>query len=248
MKIALIGDVHANLPALEAVLDQAYQEGAEEIWNCGDFVGYNAFPEEVVRKLRTEKVVSVVGNYDLKVIKFPRKNQKWKKSKSLEKWLAFKWAYEHLSEESLQYLSSLPEKRRMKCEEKTVLLVHGSPDSSKEHLYADTPTERLVELADIAAADLVVCGHSHQSFVRYVAGTWFINSGSVGRPDDGDPRATYAILELAGDSIDVRHFRVSYDVVAAITEIRRRGLPTAFGEMMRKGRKLDWILREAGSV
>jgi len=247
VRIALIGDVHANFPALEAVLDDAGKEGVEEIWNTGDFVGYNAFPEDVVRKLRAERVVSVVGNYDLKVIKFPQKRRKWKKRKSLEKWLAFKWAYEHLSEDSLRYLATLPEQRRMKYQGKAVLLVHGSPASNDEHLYTNTPVERLVELAEIAAADIVVCGHSHQSFVRQAAGSWFINTGSVGRPDDGDPRASYAILEVKGESIDVRHFRVPYDVEAAVAEILRRGLPVAFGEMMRKGRKLDWILGASGS-
>ena len=247
MRIALIGDVHANFPALEAVLVHAAAEGAEEIWNAGDFVGYNAFPEDVVTKLRAEKAISVIGNYDLKVIGFPKKSRKWKRKKTREKWLAFKWAHEHLSADSLRYLATLPKQRRMKCNGTTILLVHGSPASNDEHLYPNTSTERLAELAKLAATDIVVCGHSHRSFVRQAADSCFINTGSVGRPDDGDPRAEYAVLNLEGDAIDVQHFRVSYDIDAAIAEIRRRGLPKAFGEMMREGRKLDWILERADS-
>lgn len=246
MKIALIGDIHANLPALDAVLEHARRSGAEEIWNTGDSVGYNAFPEGVVQTLRSEGAVSVIGNYDQKVLRFPYKGRRWKKKKKFEKWLAFKWAYEQLSAESLVYLASLPEQRRLEIEGKTVLLTHGSPASVDEHLYADTAEERLAELARVADADMVICGHSHQAFVRKVAGVWFVNTGSVGRPDDGDPRATYAVLEAAG-RIKICHHRVSYEVETAVAGIRREGLPAAFEEMIRKGRKLDWILESAGS-
>ena len=109
MKIALIGDVHANLPALEAVLAHAHQQGVEAIWNLGDFLGYGAFPDEVVVRLRAEGALSIIGNYDLKVLKFPKRKEKWDKSKHPQKYLAFQWAYEHLSKESRKYLRSLPE-------------------------------------------------------------------------------------------------------------------------------------------
>jgi len=244
MRIALIGDVHANLPALEAVLEHACASDAEQVWNTGDFVGYNAFPEEVVRRLCAEKALSVVGNYDLKVIKFPRKRKKWRKKKRLEKWLAFKWAYEQLSLESLEYLASLPKQRRIGMEGKEILLTHGSPAFVDEPLCADTSGKRLVELAGLAAADLIICGHSHQGFSRRVGGSLFINPGSVGRPDDGDPRAAYAMLEFRGSSIAIRHHRITYDVEAAVAQIRLKGLPVLFEEMLRRGRELDWVLED----
>jgi putative phosphoesterase len=247
VKIALIGDVHANLPALEAVLNHARTAGAEAVWNTGDLVGYNAFPEEVVQRVRADNIISVIGNYDLKVLRFPRKARKWRKNKLREKWVSFKWAYENLSRESRDYLASLPQQRRLVVEGKTLLLVHGSPASVDEHLYADTSAERLEELACLAAADLIICGHSHQEFVRKAAGGTFVNTGSVGRPDDGDPRATYALLEVIGESVEVRHSRVTYDVEAAVEGIRNRDLPSAFEEMIRRGRKLDWILENRKS-
>jgi predicted phosphodiesterase len=184
----------------------------------------------------------VIGNYDLKVLRFPRKSEKWRKKKRPEKWFAFKWAYEQLSRESRDYLASLPEQKRWKTEGRDILLVHGSPASVDEHLYVDTPEKRLKELSELAEADVVVCGHSHQSFVMEAAGSIFINTGSVGRPDDGDPRAAYAILEMDGSSLSVLHKRVAYDVEAAVLEMRRHKLPSAFEEMIRQGRKLDWIL------
>lgn len=244
-RVALIGDVHANLPALEAVLDHAALCGTTALWNVGDFVGYNAFPDQVVRRLRDAGAVSVVGNYDLKVLKFPSKRAKWRKKKRSEKYLAFEWAWENLSEESRAHLASLPREVRINAEGVRVLLVHGSPASIDEHLYPDTAEARLREVAELADADIVVCGHSHQPFVRGVDQTVFVNTGSVGRQDDGDPRASYAVLEIEGGRTKIEHFRVDYDVGRAVAEIRAHGLPEAFAEMMIRGRKLVWVLEQA---
>jgi putative phosphoesterase len=246
MRVALIGDVHANLPALEAVLAHAREGGATRIWNIGDFVGYGPFPDEVVRRLRREGAISIVGNYDLKVLKFKKKQDKWRTSKRPEKWLAFKWAYEHLSKESRMYLRSLSPELRMRVAGRRILLTHASPASNEEHLTPDTPTERLRELAGMADADLVICGHSHQPFTRQVQGVWFINTGSVGRPDDGNPRATYAILTIEPDVFEVRHYRVEYDVARVVAAIRDEGLPEAFAQMLMQGNNLDMVAKTTG--
>jgi putative phosphoesterase len=246
MRVALIGDVHANLPALEAVLAHAREGGATRIWNIGDFVGYGPFPDEVVRRLRREGAISIAGNYDLKVLKFKKKQDKWRTSKRPEKWLAFKWAYEHLSKESRMYLRSLSPELRMRVAGRRILLTHASPASNEEHLTPDTPTERLRELAGMADADLVICGHSHQPFTRQVQGVWFINTGSVGRPDDGNPRATYAILTIEPDVFEVRHYRVEYDVARVVAAIRDEGLPEAFAQMLMQGNNLDMVAKTTG--
>jgi putative phosphoesterase len=246
MRVALIGDVHANLPALEAVLAHAREGGATRIWNIGDFVGYGPFPDEVVRRLRREGAISIAGNYDLKVLKFKKKQDKWRTSKRPEKWLAFKWAYEHLSKESRMYLRSLSPELRMRVAGRRILLTHASPASNEEHLTPDTPTERLRELAGMADADLVICGHSHQPFTRQVQGVWFINTGSVGRPDDGNPRAAYAILTIEPDVFEVRHYRVEYDVARVVAAIRDEGLPEAFAQMLMQGNNLDMVAKTTG--
>ncbi|MBN1992633.1 MAG: metallophosphoesterase family protein [Anaerolineae bacterium] len=242
MKIALIGDVHANLPALETVLNHAHQQGSEAIWNIGDWVGYNAFPNQVIQRLRQEHAVSIVGNYDLKVLKFKQKKDKWRHTKRPEKYLAFKWAYQNLSKEHRAYLRSLPQEIRLTVAGWPVLLTHGSPASNNEAITAATPEARLHELAQMAQAEVIICGHSHRPCVRRVDKVWFINTGSVGRPDDGDPRATYAILQLEPDSLQVRHYRLAYDVDKAVEAIRYCGLPAVFGEMLRQGRNLDEVL------
>jgi predicted phosphodiesterase len=97
-KIALLGDVHANLPALETVIAHATSLGVKEFWNIGDFVGYGAFPDQVVEQMKAKKFINIIGNYDLKVLKFPKKSKKWRDSKHPLKWLAFKWAYDNWEE------------------------------------------------------------------------------------------------------------------------------------------------------
>jgi putative phosphoesterase len=252
MKLALIGDVHANLPALEVVLDHAHRQEVEGIWNIGDFVGYGAFPDEVVKRLIKEEALSIIGNYDLKVLKYPKKKKKWRKSKMPQKWFAFKWAYENLSKKSRKYLRTLPEEIRLTEGGKHILLTHGSPASNEEHLTPDTPEQRLRELARMTAseqmpkADVIICGHSHREFIRQVETTWFINTGSVGRPDDGDPRACYAILQLDHQGLQVEHYRLEYDVGRAVAAIRVKGLPEVFAQMLIQGRDLETVLDNQG--
>jgi putative phosphoesterase len=247
-RIALIGDVHANLPALDAVLAHAHQRSVQAIWNMGDFVGYGPFPEEVVGRLRQEQATSIVGNYDIKVLKFPKRQEKWRNSKHPKKWLAFQWAYEHLSRDSRKYLRSLPKEIWTKQHGKQFLLTHGSPASNEEPLTPDTPDARLGELARLTAEnygsppDAILCGHSHRAFSRQVAGSWFINTGSVGRPNDGDPRTGYAILELGPDRLTVDHYRLEYDVEKAVAAIRANDLPESFAEMLLRGLDLDTAL------
>jgi putative phosphoesterase len=245
MRVALIGDIHANLPALEAVLDHARNQGVEKIWNVGDFLGYGPFPDEVVQLLKKDdRALSILGNYDSKVLEFKQKKNKWRKSKHPDKYLAFEWAYENLSKKNRKYLRFLSHEMRVKMRGHRILLVHGSPSSGGEHLYPDTPDKRLRELAKLAKADIIVVGHSHQPFVRQVDDVWFVNTGSAGRPDDGDPRACYAVLRFQGNEFTVQHFRVEYDVERTVAAIRKHNLPEDFAQMFLQGRNLDAIQRE----
>jgi hypothetical protein len=122
-----------------------------------------------------------------------------------------------------------------------VLLAHGSPDSDEEYLRDSTPDERLVEIAHHAAAEVVIAGHTHRPLLRKAAGVWFVNPGSVGRSDDGDPRASYAVMTLGPRGVSVRHQRVPYDVDRVAHALRRLGLPEAFAQMILRGRPLEEV-------
>ncbi|MBI5726068.1 MAG: metallophosphoesterase family protein [Planctomycetes bacterium] len=243
MIVALTGDIHANLPALLAVLDDAKRRGAEMTLNSGDSVGYGAFPQEVVSLLRERKIAGVVGNYDARTMAIKTLSARRKPRNHL-KILAFNWAYDRLSEAGREYLKSLPKEIRLTLEGKRLLLTHGSVESIKEYIDADTAQERLDELARLSDADIVVSGHSHLPFIGRSGKCIFINTGSVGRPDDGDPRACYALLTLGGPAVKVRHYRVKYDIQQASDAILQAGLPEQFAAMAELGRDLDYVLQD----
>ncbi len=247
-RIGLLSDVHGNLPALAAVLKDAVGNGTEELWYCGDFLGYAPFPNEVVQKLREAKAVSVIGNYDLKVLAFPKQEENWKRSKTPEKYVAFEWNYAHLAKETKAYLESLPQRIEVQVNGFTALLVHGSPDSVDEHLGSNTPETRFEELAAASQVDLIACGHSHEAFAKRVRGTWFVNPGSVGRPEGGDWRASYALLEFTGGELKVDHRRVAYDIDGVVRAVQAAGLPDSYAEVFRQGRSLDQLQQGSSNV
>jgi putative phosphoesterase len=241
----LIGDVHANLPALEAVLEDASNRGVSAIWNVGDLTGYGAFPDEVVRRLRKEDTQSVMGNYDLKVLKVKEKEQneeEEEKEEPPEDRNAIKWTYDNLSKKSRKYLKSLPGELRLEAGGKRILLTHRSPSPGDEQIGPETPDEKLREFAHLTDADVIIFGHSHRPFSRQVDGVWFINPGGTGRQDDGDPRASYSILQV--NPFEVNNYRVVYDASIAASAIRKNGLPEVFAQMTLQGRSPDALAQE----
>ena len=129
MRIALISDIHGNLPALTAVIAHARSQSIQAIWNLGDSIGFGANPDRVLRQLQQEKVVSIQGNFDRDVLRFHRKKAIWREKRRPEMFLALYWACENISEPSLNYLADLQEELRLRLGDTRILLTHGSPAS-----------------------------------------------------------------------------------------------------------------------
>ena len=239
MKIALIADIHANFPALQTVLADAAKQKVDLIWNLGDFVGHTPFPEEVAGTLRALKIPSIVGNYDLKVLDFPKNAKKWKKEKGSVKFFSFAWTYKQLSAKSKKYLRSLPQELRLKLGGKKFLLVHGSPAAIDDPLAVDTPQKKFLELSRQAKADVVLCGHTHRYFIRRAGGVVFINPGSVGRPFDGNLKTSYAIISLVGKKMKVINRRLGYPVAKTLAKMVQENFPTGLIESIALGRSMD---------
>jgi putative phosphoesterase len=236
--ILLLGDVHANLPALEAVLNDAGKYHFQQIWNTGDFVGYYPFPNEVTNLLRRWNAVSIAGNYDLKVLSFEENKQKWILKKAPEKYLSFKWTYEKLSIENRKYLTSLPEQICFEIDGLKILMTHGSPASNEEYICKETTQQRLKELAELAKADIIISGHSHLVFSKKIGKTLFLNPGSVGRPEGSEGKATYSILKFTEKSVDFDNYEVEYNMKKTIQAIRKAKLPEDFIRMLQQGKNL----------
>ncbi|MGA2682273.1 MAG: YfcE family phosphodiesterase [Candidatus Bathyarchaeia archaeon] len=235
VKVAVLSDVHANLQALEAVIRDAEDRGADVFLNAGDAIGFGAFPNEVVELLSEKNVVSVLGNYDLEVIE-------GKADVRGEKKVAYKFTQKELAKTCQSYLCSLPRELRLQIAGVKLLVTHGSPESIDEHITHDTIVERLKNLAGTAGADVIIVGHSHEQLWRNVDGVSFINPGSVGRPSDANPQAAYAILTF--NPFKVEMIRLDYDVEAAAGALRKKSLPESFAQMLLQGVSLDAIIKE----
>jgi len=242
VKIALISDIHANLPALEAACLHARSIGVQSLLNAGDLVGYGPFPDEVITFIRDKRILSVIGDYDRKVILIKQKRKRRQKKKIALKLLAFNWAHDHISIQNLTYLESLPKTQKYTISNVHILLTHGSPEDISEHLSEETQTSRFQEIADQYNVDVIVSGNTHQFFQERIHNVLFINPGSVGRQDDGCPDASYAILEIDKE-IRVKQYRIPYDVKKVLTALESYNLPEEFKIMFLKGLSLNAVLR-----
>lgn len=230
--IACISDIHANLPALEAVIADASNRGAELILNAGDLVGYGPFPNEVVNLIRKEKIFSVAGNFDRSILE-----KGWRKiCETHDKKIALRWTYNTLSRENRFYLNHLPGTIRLKLGGKTFLVTHGSPESITEYLTSETPAYRYSEIATKTDADIIITGHSHIPSIKECNSKLFANCGSIGRSEDHDPRACYLLISL--DPFSVSHIRVPYDLNRTVEQLRFYNLPEEFEKMIVSGSAL----------
>ncbi|MCA9403296.1 MAG: metallophosphoesterase family protein [Candidatus Omnitrophica bacterium] len=240
-KIAVLADAHANWPALEAVLGDLARKNISEIWYLGDFIGYGPYPRRVIAELKQRVSKAIVGNYDLNVLRLPRKRKKWIQRKDPSKMYSYEWTFGQLKREDKDYLARLPARTTAAALGRTFLLVHGSPEAVDEPLTADTPPERFKQLAANVEEDVILCGHTHKYFSKKIAGKYFVNPGSVGRSFDGNAAASYVILEQSPSGIAVRNMRVAYDVTKVIRRMRSEGFPKDVCESIEKARHLDDI-------
>ena len=241
-RIGLISDVHANLPALEAVLSALSKRGVERIVCCGDLVDYAPWPNEVISRLQEMNVMSVLGNHDAAAVdSFPLAFF------TEEARVTVDWTRAALSPVSRDYLTSLEEVHT----EGDFLVVHGSIRGPLWEYVRDT----FVAAETFSLLDEQICffGHSHiQGGYMNISGEvktidrhtklsitpgvkYLINPGSVGQPRDSDPRASYAVVDLEDGHGSVSFERVEYDVAAVMRAIDRAGLPHWLAERLEIG-------------
>ncbi len=237
-RITIFGDIHGNLPALEAVFADIDKQEMNPLYCLGDLVGYGTFPNEVIAAVCQRKIPTLMGNYDQGVgnnsddcgCAYTSKEAEALGKRSIA------WTNKNTSDESKQYLRQLVNHIPLQLGGLRVLLVHGSPRKINEYLYEDRPDATMERLLDLAEADVLVCGHTHKPYHRILpSGRHVINAGSVGKPKDKNPAACYVVLEATGKDLSVKFRRVPYDIERAAHAIEASEMPDEFAQMLRTG-------------
>jgi predicted phosphodiesterase len=246
MHYALISDIHANLPALEAVLaDIARRADVAATYHLGDLVGYAPWPNETVALLRKSAIPGIAGNYDSTVgTDYKHCGCKYENPRQEElSHLSYAWTRKQVSTETKAYLAALPFRIDVKAlgghlAGPTLILVHGTPTLNTVYWTADRPESFCMQMARIAGAktgDVIAFGHTHKPWHRVVEGIHFVNTGSVGKPKDGDWRAGYVLLNVTDEGSEPSFVRVEYDIGAAVKGIEGSDLPHEFADQLRTG-------------
>jgi putative phosphoesterase len=239
INVLLMSDIHANYPALGAVEEFVRTRRIHRVVHAGDVTVYGTFPNETIRWFRErEHAVCIVGNTDRRVLGILAGEGLRKPGKE-EKRVMYFWTCSHLRPENVDFLKSLPEQAELAVGNVRINVIHGDFDDMEEFSLTAAPGRRLRKLAMDPRYRIHVLGHTHAPFHRIIDGIHFINPGSVGRPFDGDPRASFAILTVSSREIAVEHFRIRYPVEQVVADLSRNGLPGIYAEMYRTGRKLN---------
>ncbi|WP_159903600.1 metallophosphoesterase family protein [Salinirussus salinus] len=210
MRLGVISDVHANLPALEAVLEDM---PCVDVLIClGDVIGYNPFPSGCVDLVRRECDLVLQGNHDREL----RDPEQYRGNKGA--YAGLKLARQELGSQEIEYLQSLPEKREVRGT--GLYAVHSHPKATDRYVMPDQ-FENLKQYLDGYTGLLL--GHTHVQHVEHFDEGIILNPGSVGQPRDDDPRAAYAVVDT--ESLDVELRRVGYDLWTVIDEIHDKDLP-----------------------
>ncbi len=226
MRIAVISDVHANLPALQAVVDDLLALGCDTIWCTGDLVGRGPYPGDVIDELRSLEIPIVQGNWDEAVgLRREHPGVPWANHEDEAAGLAsLVWTIAHTSDEQRSWLRQLPAMHRLSAEDRSILLFHGSPLRQTEYLWADRPSRVFARIGSDQGDDLLCFGNTHEAFHRVVGKSHFVAAGSVGSGSPDDPTARYAVIDMAGAELMVNFRSVAYDHQAVEDEMRAAGL------------------------
>ncbi len=232
--VAVITDIHGNLPALQAALSRTEELGIEQIYCGGDLVGYGPHPNEVCALIADLKIPTIYGNYDYAIARdeedcgcayiTPHDRELGQ--------LSVDWTLAHTSMTSKEFMLGLPFDLHFNVGDVDVHLVHGSPRKVNEYLFEDKPARLYERLAAAEDDRVLVFGHTHKPWVHEYSDVLFVNCGSVGKPKDGDPRGAFAVLKRAAGGVEVTIERVEYDAARVAEEVRKAGLPGEFADKL----------------
>ncbi len=232
--VAVITDIHGNLPALRAALARIAELGIEHVFCGGDLVGYGPHPNEVCALIAARAIPTIYGNYDYAIARDePDCGCAYITAHDRELGqLSVDWTLAHTNRDSKDLMRGLPFDLHFPVGDVDVHLVHGSPRKVNEYLFEDKPARLYERLAAAESDQVLVFGHTHKPWVHEYGRVLFVNCGSVGKPKDGDPRGAFAVLAPSAGTVAVSIERVEYDADAVAAEVREAGLPGEFADKL----------------
>jgi putative phosphoesterase len=232
--VAVITDIHANLPAMQAALARIDELGIDRVYCGGDLVGYGPHPNEVCALIQERAIPTIYGNYDYAIAREEEDcgcAYTTPDDRSLGQG-SVNWTLAHTGQDSKDFMRGLPFDLRFPVGDTVVHLVHGSPRKVNEYLFEDKPARLYERLAAAESDPVLVFGHTHKPWVHEYGEVLFVNCGSVGKPKDGDPRGAFGVLRAAAESVAVTIERVDYDAEAVAAQVRAVGLPGEFADKL----------------
>ena len=236
LRLAVLGDLHANLSACRAVAADLERRRPERVLVLGDLVGYLARPNQVVELVARAGWDCLAGNYDLAVLAGGQAgvDEFLKPGLGPAPRAVFAWTEGRINPTARAFLAARPRQLRPRLAGLNILAVHGSPRGVRHYVHPDHPADELDAWLAQAGAEVLLMGHTHQPFIRRLPHGLAVNPGSVGRPKDGDPRASYALIEL-GPGPTAQIIRLDYDLEEEARLLLAAGLPAAGAEGLRRG-------------
>ena len=226
MKIAVLSDIHGNLNALEAVLDDINDQNIDRIFICGDLAMAGPEPVETMDKIteltKTKNIVIIQGNTDEMIIKSTGSpDDKFTPPNEIMA-AALKYAQKVLRADQKEFLYELPVQVKEKVGNLEILFVHGSPRKNSEDISPDMDLEKVREMLGDATENIIFCGHTHMPVIYHTGKRTVVNVGSVGRPFTEQPEACYAILDYPdGKEFEVNYRLVPYDYKFAAEKLSK---------------------------
>jgi predicted phosphodiesterase len=244
-RIAIFSDIHANLPALRAILADVEGRKIDSIYCLGDLVDFAPWPNEVIELIRQHRIPTLMGNHDARIAfdepVFPL--AKHEAVETAARIQAVDFTRNAVTPDNKRFLGGLPAQIRLVFHgsggETHILLVHASPRSIDEYLYEDHSAEELAGFFTEHRADVLVMGHTHRSYIRRVAlgdgrSGLALNTGSIGRTKEEAAQATYLLLTVDDGSVEAEIVRISYPVHEVIEAIHASEVPNFYADFLKR--------------
>lgn len=234
MKLAILSDIHGNEQAFKAVLEDISNINITHIVVLGDISFRGAKPKECLNLVKDLNAKVIKGNADEWIVRGVKQGEVPEKALSMMQ-TEQAWAKSKLSDEDLHYLESLPESLEIPLSNQTQLYAcHATPNSLFDIIPDQAKNDEFIPFIEAnERASYYVYGHIHLPFVRSFSGNKIINTGSVGLPFDGDPRASYVVFNRKDKDVQMQFRRVSYDIEQACTDLDEVGYPESAKDLIK---------------